>query len=165
MNTSSIIRTATPEDAAAVAAIYNASIDAGDATMQRAPLTAGDVCGWLDGFSDREVLLVLTDGATVLGWGVVKRYSDREGYRLTCETSVYLRRDRTGHGLGSQMQDALLGRCRAFGYHHVVAKIHADNAPSLALHKKFGFELVGVQREVGYIDGRWVDVAIMQRLL
>jgi phosphinothricin acetyltransferase len=55
--------------------------------------------------------------------------------------------------------------CRRFGYHHIVAKILADNQTSINLHEKFGFALVGVQREVGRLAGRWRDVAIYQLIL
>lgn len=162
------IRTYRPGDAATVAAIYNESIAAGDSTMDETPRTEADVLGWMAAFGERETILVLEDaGGDILGWGIVKRYSDRTGYRFTCETSVYLRRALAGQrrGYGSRLQAALMERCRAFGYHHVVARIWADNEISLALHRKFGFTLVGVQHEVGYTGGTWRDVAILQCIL
>ena len=117
------------------------------------------------GFHSRECLLVLEDHELVQGWGVVKRYSDRPGYKVACETSIYFDLASTGRGYGSRLQKALIDKVRAFGYHHIVTKIWASNAGSLRFHEAFGFELVGVQKEIGFLDGQWLDVAILQCLL
>jgi len=159
------VRPATLADAGAIAEIYNESIRAGDATMDDVCKTAADIGSYIDGFGDREAYLVLEEDETIVGWGVIKRYSDRLGYRFACETSVYLRRHRTGNGYGTRLQQALLAQCRAFGYHHVVVKIFASNAGSINFHRRLGFEMVGIQREIGFKAGRWQDVAIMQCVL
>ena len=123
----------------------------------------------IEGFHRRETILLLVTelegGEHVLGWGVIKRYSDRRGYRFCCETSVYLRREMIGRGHGSRIKQALIERCKAYGYHHLVAKIFADNAVSLHYNQKFGYELVGIQKEIGYKNGHWQDVAILQLVL
>lgn len=116
-------------------------------------------------FNSRECLLVLSDGNRVQGWGVVKRYSDRPGYSVACETSIYFDQGATGQGLGSKLQKALIDMVRAFSYHHIVVKIWAGNEGSLRFHEGFGFELVGIQKQVGFLDGKWIDVAILQCLL
>lgn len=159
------LRDAVFGDASAIAAIYNESIAARDSTMQLEPVGAETVERWVRDVGEREAVLVLAEGGAVVGYGVVKRYSDRGGYRYAAETSVYLRRARTGEGLGSQLQAALIDRCRTYNYHHLVAKLWAENERSRALHRKFGYELVGVQREIGYVEGEWRDVALMQKRL
>lgn len=159
------IRSATSADAAVIASILNASIRAQDSLMIETPVTAEDIAAEMTGFSAREGYLVLDVEGVVVGWGVLKRYSRRSGYRFAGETSVYLRRDRRGRGHGTRLQRALLDLAREHGYHHLVAKIWASNAASIAMHEKLGFEVVGIQREIGYVDGRWRDVAIMQCLL
>jgi len=165
MNAAPRIRPAGATDADAIAAIYNASIAAMDSTMDTVLKTGADIQALMQHFTPRETFLVLEHEALIQGWGIIKQYSDRPGYRPACETSVYLRRSARGRGYGSKIQVALLDQCRTFGYHHVVAKIWADNQVSLALHKKFGFTLVGVQREIGYLGGRWRDIAILQCIL
>lgn len=160
-----VVRRAEAADAEAVAGIYTQSILARDSTMDTEPVDADTVRAWLDRLSSRETLLVVEVDGSIRGWGIVRRYSERPGYALTCETSVYLDRAWVGRGLGSRVQAVLMDHCRASGFHHVVAKIWADNAHSAALHRKFGFNLVGVQREAGRVDDRWRDVAIYQCLL
>lgn len=159
-----IPRLARRGDAAAIAEIYNESIRARDATMEMTEKTAADIDAMIVGLNERERLLVIENGDGVQGWGILKKYSDREGYRFACETSVYLRRSVAGKrtGMGTALQAALMDLARELGYHHIVVKIWATNEISIRMHEKFGFEMVGIQREIGFSDGRWQDVAIMQ---
>ena len=160
-----VIRDATPADAAAIAAIYTESVERGDATMDETPWTAAHVTGLMSTHSEREGFLVLEHGEELLGWGVYKRYSPRTGYRFAGETATYLRRDQTGAGHGSRIKRALIERCRASGYHHLVARVFADNTASVAYNQRLGYTIVGTQRQIGFRSGRWVDVTILQLLL
>lgn len=158
------VRPAADDDCEAMASIYRESLEAKDCCMET-ETSAGAFRQMLAGFHQREMLLVLEDGGEVRGWAVVKRYSERPGYRVACETSIYFRRHQTGRGYGSRLQEALLEQCRRFGYHHIVAKIWASNQASIRFHQRFGYQVVGVQKEVGYLGGRWRDVAILQCVL
>ena len=159
------IRAACPADAADIAAIYNQSVQQGDATMDDASWTAAGVLAMMAAHSDREGFIVLEQDGAVLGWGRYTGYSARAGYRFAGETATYLRREHTGRGYGTRLKAALIGRCRAAGYHHLVAKVFADNTASIAYNLRLGYEIVGTQHEIGFRDGRWVDVTILQLLL
>lgn len=156
-----VVRDAVLEDAGSIAFIHRQSVEAADCTMAAA-LTAQEVIEQLQAPKEREAWLVLLDSQAVVGWGVVKAYSPRPGYRPACETSIFLERSLLGQGHGRALQQALLDRSQGLGYHHVVAKIWAANQGSLRFHQSFGFELVGIQREIGYVAGKWRDVALMQ---
>ncbi len=160
-----LIRDATPADAAAIAEIYNESIRAGEATMIDTPLREEDIARQMAAFTDREGYLVLVHEGEVVGWGLIKRYSDRGGYRYAGETSIFVRRACHRRGYGARLQAALLDRCRALGYHHLVVRIWAANEGSITFHRAFGYEMVGIQKEIGHMRGRWQDVAVMQCLL
>lgn len=159
------IRDAVRDDAPDIAAIYNESIVARDSTMQLDRVDPDTVASWIDGLGSREALLVLEEDAEGMGYGLLERYSDRRGYRCAATTSVYVRRARTGEGRGTALQGSLIERGRAHAYHHLVARLWAANERSRALHRKFDYELVGVQKEIGRVGGTWRDVAIMQKLL
>lgn len=120
---------------------------------------------FLENLGERQVLIVAESDSEIQGYALIKSYSDRPGYRVSCETSIYLHRELTGRGIGSALQTSLIERCRELQYHHVVTKIWASNSGSIRFHQKFGFELVGIQREVGHLKGRWLDVAILQLIL
>ena len=158
-------RDATVSDAAVISGIYNESIRAGGATMDDGTKSESQVRKQIEGFGERELFVLLERAEHVVGWGVIKRYSDRPGYRFCCETAVYLRRDELRRGYGSRIKKELIVRCRELGYHHLVAKIFADNTASIEYNRRFGYEMVGIQREIGWKDGSWQDMAIMQLIL
>jgi phosphinothricin acetyltransferase len=155
----------TAKDAAAVAEIYNESIRAGNATMDDEHKSPADILTWVQDFNDREAILVLKTSDETLAWGIIKRYSERGGYRFACETAVYVKHLHIGKGFGSQIKTVLIDRCKQYGYHHLVAKIFADNEASIEYNKKFGYEVVGRQTEIGLKNGKWQDVVIMQLVL
>ena len=159
------IREYVPQDAQAIADIYNEAVFKGGITMDCEPYSPGKIQSIVDRFNHRETILVGEIESHTVGWGIVKRYSDRIGYRPCCETSIYLRFSETQKGYGQTLQSALLKQVKAFDYHHVVAKILAANQGSIKFHEKFGFAMVGIQKEIGFYQGQWHDVAIMQLLL
>ncbi|MDA1029600.1 MAG: GNAT family N-acetyltransferase [Bacteroidetes bacterium] len=160
------IRPATLSHADSVARIYTDAILARDSTMLLEPVSALEIETKLNQLSDRETILVAVDlKETVLGWGTVKFYSDRPGYRLTCETSIFVDGSYRGQGVGTDLQIALLDFARKTGFHHVLVRIWAQNHSSISLHSKLGFTLVGIQKEIGHVDSKWIDVAVMQCLL
>ncbi len=160
-----VIRDCHVADVSSVIEIYNYWIRQGGATMDTRERTVGWMLGWLQNRGSRESILVQEDGAGIQGWGIIKSYSDRPGYRVCCETAVYLRPDQLGKGLGPRLKRALIERCRSYGYHHLVAKIWADNARSIEYNLQLGYSVVGIQKEIGHVAGRWRDVCIMQLIL
>jgi phosphinothricin acetyltransferase len=159
------IRRATPDDADMIAQIYNETISARINTMDLTPKTADDIRKQMDSFEELEEILVLKRLGAVIGWGIIKKYSPRIGYRFAAETSVFLRKTEIRKGYGTHLKSAVIDRCRELGYHHLVAKIWATNTASIEYNTRLGYEMVGIQKEIGYVDGEWRDVAIMQLLL
>ncbi len=159
------LRDATPTDAAVVAAIYNAAAPEGDPVLGEQPKREADVRRLIDGLGEREALVLLERDDDVLGWGLVKRYSPRPGYRFCCEILVFVRPDQQRRGYGRHLQQALAERGKAFRYHHLLGRVWGTNAAGLAFHKAFGYEVVGIQRAIGYLGGRWEDVVVLQRVL
>jgi L-amino acid N-acyltransferase len=159
------IRDAQPSDAPAIAAIYNQTVAAHDATMDTEPKSDAQIARQIAELGAREAMLVQTRDSRVLGFGRVMAYSSREGYRATCETAVYLDRGLRRQGLGTLLKRAVIERAARLGYHHLVAKVLSSNAASIAYNLALGYEIVGTQREAGRLDGRWVDVTIMQLVL
>ena len=159
------IRDAEPQDAAAIATIYNQAINRGNATMDTREKSTEEMAFKIRNLKKREILLVLERAQIILGWGLIKGYSARAGYRTTCETSVYIRHGHFRKGFGTRLKRAMIHRCRKLGYHHLVSKILAQNEASVACNQRIGFEIVGRQNEVGFKKGQWHDVIIMQLVL
>lgn len=165
LSTGGTLRAATTADYAAIAAIYNIHIAAGQSTMEERTYNADAIANWVAAMGSREGLFVYEEGLKTLGWGIIKRYSPREGYRFAAETAVYLHPDALRRGIGTAIKLQLMSLCRAWQYHHLVAKIFASNKASIDYNLKLGYELVGIQKEIGFKNGQWQNVAILQYIL
>jgi len=86
-------------------------------------------------------------------------------YDHVADLSVYVDRAWRGHGVGRALLGALIERARTIGYHKLVLAAFPDNMAGMALYTRLGFTRVGVYHEQGLLDGRWVDVVVMERLL
>lgn len=160
------VRQAVHSDAEAIAGIFTESILARDSTMILDPVSPAQMEKKLGTLGSRESILVISlRGESIAGWGIVKMYSDRPGYRLTCETSLFISVSARGKGLGYRLQSSLMEEARRLGFHHIIVRIWAANETSISLHRKHGFSMVGIQNEIGHVDSQWIDVAVMQCLL
>ena len=160
------IRLATRRDAAPIASIYSKAILARNATMVLDPVSASEMEGKFSSLGPKESILVISESNDIIcGWGIVKMYSDRPGYRLTCETSLFIDAAYRRRGLGKRLQLALMSQAQQSGFHHIIVRIWAANQGSIDLHKQVGFTMVGIQNEIGHVDHKWIDVAVMQCLL
>ncbi len=158
------VRLATPTDAAAIVRIYNLHVDLGGSTFDAAHWSEQQVRGLLVS-SVPEAWLVAERDGSLAGWASARWYSLRHGYRWTMETAIYLEPSSIGKGIADSLQLRLEQHCCDHHIHHLVAKIIADNQRSLAFHYRHGYELVGIQKEIGHMEGSWKDVAILQKLL
>jgi phosphinothricin acetyltransferase len=159
-------RLAGPSDAEPIRAIYNAEVVGSTVTSDMVPRTRQDQLAWLARHRGAHPAIVAVEGpGAVIGFGSLSPYRPRPAYSTTVEDSVYVDRTRRGAGVGRLLLDELVRLSGVHGFHAVMARIVDGHEASIRLHLACGFELVGVEREVGRKFGRWLDVALMQRLL
>jgi phosphinothricin acetyltransferase len=152
-------------DAEAIRDIYNREVLESTVTFDLVPRTAAEQQAWIDAHSGGHPALVALAAGEVIGFASVSPYRSRPAYATTVEDSVYVRRDRQGQGVGAALLGALVARTRDHGFHSIIARIVGGHASSIALHRRCGFEEVGVERQVGRKFGQWLDVVLMQTLL
>ena len=159
------VRLATRDDAADIMAIYNTEVETQVSTFDLVTRTLGEQRQWLAQRSGAFSAVVAVVGDHVVGFASLSPYKERAAYRTTVEDSVYVSREHPRLGIGRTLMDHVIGIARDSGFHSIIARIEASGTASRALHEACGFELVGVEREVGRKFNRWLDVAIMQLLL
>ena len=160
-----VIRDATGEDLAAMAAIYDEQVATSVATFDTEPRGAAYLGEKLATAGGGDIVLVAREGDAVQGYAFSGPFRPRPAYAGTKEVSVYLAGSARGRGLGRALYAELLGRLDARAdVHTQVAVIALPNDASVALHRAMGFEEVGVLREVGHKFGRYVDTAWYQRM-
>ncbi len=159
------IREAVRDDAAAIAHIYNQGIEDRVATLETEPRTPDERARWLVSRAPRHPVLVALDGGEVVGWASLNPFNPRSAYDHVADVSVYVARERRGAGVGRALLAALDEQARRLGYHKLVLAAFPWNASGMALYRRHGFHEVGVYHEQGILDGRWVDVVVMEKIL
>ncbi|WP_447730116.1 arsinothricin resistance N-acetyltransferase ArsN1 family B [Pseudoxanthomonas suwonensis] len=160
------IRSATPEDAAAIAAIYNPYVAGTCITFETEPVAAAEMATRISETLDGGLpWLVAEEAGTILGYAHASRWKGRCAYRYSVETTVYLDQARTGRGIGKALYSPLLDGLRKAGLHAAIGGIALPNEASVALHERLGFQNVARFREVGFKQDRWVDVGYWQLML
>ena len=160
------VRLATLDDAEAIRAIYNLEVTGSTVTFDLVPRSLEDQQDWLRAHAGAHPAVVVeADDGTVAGFGSLSSYRSRPAYSTTVEDSVYVHADHRGTGVGKLLLAELVRLAGVHGFHAVMARIVGGHQASIALHEGCGFQLVGIEREVGRKFGKWLDVALMQRLV
>jgi phosphinothricin acetyltransferase len=178
------LRPAGAEDAAAIARIYNQGIEDRVATLETELRTPEERRQWLAGHGPRHPVIVVEaieaagasspqaaipgeaeTPAVIVGWGSLNVFNARPAYRFVADFSVYVDRAWRGQGVGRVLLERLLELGREQGFHKLVLSAFPTNVEGMALYSKLGFRTVGIYREQGQVDGRWVDTIVMERLL
>ena len=155
-------RSAVPEDAAAIARIYNGSIEERVATFETRPRTAEEILSW---FGGRHPVVVVEEGGEILAFAATSEYRLRGCYAGVAEFSVYADRGARGRGAGGMAMGALILAAERAGFWKLVSRVFVENAPSRRLLRSAGFREVGVYEKHARLDGAWRDVVIVERLL
>lgn len=129
------------------------------------PLTAMD--GWFDAKErgNYPVIGVVDDASRLTGFASYGPFRAWPAYKYSVEHSLYVECGHRGRGLGRLLLGAIIDRARAQDYHTLIGGIDAENAASIALHRRFGFELCGHVRHAGFKFQRWLDLQFYQLIL
>jgi len=156
---------ATLNDAAAIAEIYNQGIEDRVATYETRQRSAEDQHTWLQSIAGRYPAVVAQIDDEIIGWAGAGPYRDRECYRGIGEFSMYVRRDWRRRGVGDLLLDGLVIEAQRLGLWKLLSRIFTFNEASRTLCRNHGFREVGVYEKHAQLDGRWLDVLIVERLI
>ncbi|MEP6775195.1 MAG: arsinothricin resistance N-acetyltransferase ArsN1 family A [Chloroflexota bacterium] len=155
-------RLASAEDAAAIACVYNQGIEDRIATFETRPRTASDIETWFDGIHPT---VVVESNGEILAFASTSTYRPRDCYAGVAEYSVYVAREHRGKGAGRIALNALIEAADTAGFWKLVSRIFPENKASIYLALSLGFRDVGVYKKHGKLDGVWMDVVIVERLI
>ncbi|HWC47301.1 MAG TPA: GNAT family N-acetyltransferase [Solirubrobacterales bacterium] len=157
------IRDADPNrDAAACAAIYAPHVEDGPVSFEERAPDADEMAARIERYSAGHAWLVAEREGEVLGYAYATAFNERPAYRWSTSVSVYVGDSARGEGVGRALYEALFDRLRERGFRMACAGITLPNEASCGLHESLGFELVGVNREIGWKQGAWRDVGWYQ---
>ena len=158
------IRTANLEDAAAIAAIYNFYVESSHSTFETEMVNEMEMRRRISEILENYPFLVGEENGEIIGYAYASRYKARAGYRHSVEVSVYIKNGINGKGIGTILYENLFAELKTKPIHAIVAGISLPNDASIRLHEKFGFEKVAHFREIGFKQGRWIDVGYWEKI-
>jgi L-amino acid N-acyltransferase YncA/DNA-binding transcriptional ArsR family regulator len=155
------IRPMRESDAGSVLAVYQAGLDAGNASFEtKAPSWEAFDAAKLPGHRH---VAAATDTGEVLGWAAASAVSGRCAYAGVVEHSVYVADSVRRKGVGAALLQALIDSTEAAGIWTIQSGIFPENITSIRLHQRKGFRVVGTRERIGQHHGRWRDVVLVER--
>lgn len=147
--------------------IFNDAIVNSTALYDYKPRTVEMMASWFEAKrkGDYPVVGVISDNGTLMGFGSYGPFRAWPAYKYTVEHSIYVEAKCRGRGLGKILLEQIITHARRQDYHVLVGGIDSQNAVSIRLHQKFGFEHAGTIRQVGFKFGRWLDLDFYQLTL
>jgi phosphinothricin acetyltransferase len=160
-----LIRTVTPDDAAAIAEIYAPYVESLSVSFEERAPSPKEIARRIESVTANFPWLVATSDGEVVGYVYASRFRERWAYRFAVETAIYIASHRQREGIGRQLYMALIRTLSAQGYTQALATIALPNEGSIDMHEAVGFRRAGVWRGVGFKHGEWRDVGLWQRSL
>ncbi|MBA2873171.1 phosphinothricin acetyltransferase [Anoxybacillus calidus] len=159
-----IVRQAREDDLLEILDIYNQGIEDRIATLEQDLKSIDYIKNWYRHRPDRYTVLVIGD-EKIRGWASLNPYSHRCAYDGVADISIYIERSWRGKGLGSVLLSALEEKAKENGFYKLVLFTFPFNQIGQNLYRKMGFREVGIFKNQGILDGKFVDVMAMEKLL
>ncbi|OME30644.1 GNAT family N-acetyltransferase [Paenibacillus odorifer] len=159
------IRQATSEDTQSILRIYNQGIEDRIATLETETKDSSYMEGWFQDHQGRFSVLVAEREGKVMGWASLNPYSHRCAYRGVADLSVYIDRSFRGQGVGSSLLKSLEQVAKENEFYKIVLFTFPFNQEGQGLYQKMGYRQVGVFEKQGVMNGEFIDVMIMEKLL
>ena len=154
-----MIRRMTEGDLPAVLAIYEEGLATGAATFETSVPTIQE---W-DEKHHPHLRYVYEKAGKVLGWITLSQVSAREVYKGVGEISVYIAAEVRGKGIGYALMERFIGESEKEGYWMLQSSVFKLNGPSIRLHERTGFRLVGIREKIAKRSGAWQDTLLFER--
>lgn len=106
-------------------------------------------------------IFVIENENKILGFGTYDTFRTKIGYRFTVEHSVYVKDGFSGKGIGALLLQKLIETAKEENYHIMIGVIDASNENSIRFHERFGFQSMGILKEVAFKFDRWLDANLM----
>ena len=159
------VRLAAQADLASINEIYNYYVLNSTCTYQEEPSTQAEREVWFIAHGPQHPVTVAEIDGEIVGWASLSPFHPRSAYRRTVENSIYVRHDRQRQGIGAALLTDCIERARSLGHHTIIAGIDLEQAASVSIHQRAGFEQVAHLKQVGFKLGRWLDVVYLQKML
>lgn len=160
-----LIRRATEADISSILQIYNQGIEDRIATLESELKDVVYMQEWFEKHQGRFSVLVAEDNGIVVGWASINPYSNRCAYDGVGDLSIYIHRDHRGKGIGGQLLREIETVGKENKFYKIVLFTFPFNHLGQSLYRKAGYREVGVFQNQGLLEGNFIDVMAMEKLL
>ena len=172
MTTDYSIRTATPDDAKELVAIYDYYVKETAITFEYETPSIEEFRGRIEKVLKKYPYIVIEKGKEILGYAYASTFKDRDAYQWSVELSIYLRKDVRRAGLGRMLYEELEKRLKAQGILNLYACIGYPDVEdehltrdSVKFHEKLGYSMIGKFNKCGYKFNTWYSMVWMEKLI
>ena len=166
------IRTATPDDAKELVAIYDYYVKETAITFEYETPSVEEFTGRIEKVLEKYPYIVIEKGKEILGYAYASTFKDRDAYQWSVELSIYIQKDVRRAGLGRMLYDELERRLKAQGILNLYACIgYPDEEDehltldSVKFHEKLGYSMIGKFNKCGYKFGTWYSMVWIEKLI
>lgn len=160
-----MIRKATIADANQICDIYNYYVLNTTVSFEESAVTAAEMAERITAVITTLPWIVYEKNGIIIGYAYASKWRARSAYRFSVESSVYMRHDQKGKGIGTILYRSLIDQLKIQGVHTVIGGVAESNPASSKLHEKFGFEKVATFKEVGFKNDQWLETSYWQLIL
>lgn len=160
-----LIRRAAESDIESIQLIYNEGIEDRIATLETESKDSTFMKEWFDRHNDRYQVIVAEENGLVVGWASLNPYNNRDAYSGVADLSLYISRSSRGKGIGGILLAEIQLIAIEQKFHKLVLFTFPFNQLGQGLYRNKGFREVGVFKNQGILDGRYVDVMAMEKIL
>lgn len=166
------VRSAEIDDAEEILEIYRPYVEKTAITFEYTPPSVEEMVKRIVERKGKYPFIVLEDDDRILGYAYLSPFKEREAYNWSAETSIYLRLDLRGKGLGTMLLDALEKEAEKMNLLSLDACIAVPRGKteyltdeSMKFHEKRGYKTLAHFPNSGYKFGEWFDMIWMEKEL
>lgn len=166
------IRVARPEDAEKLLDIYSYYVLNTAITFEIAVPSLEEFRGRIENILKKYPYFVAEIDGVPVGYAYAGAFVGRAAYCYSVETSVYVRKDLRGQGIGKLLYNALEDALKEMNITNMIARVSCPEEDdeyltrnSINFHKAMGFRYMGELHKCGYKFGRWYNSACMEKII
>ena len=166
------IRTATPSDALALLRIYAPYVEDTAVTFDCEVPSLEEFRTRIEATLASYPYIVAEDLGAIVGYAYASPFKERAAYDRAVETSIYVKKDYQGQGVGRALYEELEHRLKAIGILNLNACIAWTDAPNAYLthqspefHHHMGYTRCAHFHQCGYKFGQWFDIIWMEKMI
>lgn len=112
---------------------------------------------------DDQCRLVVTLNSQVIAYSALRKVSSRPQFSGVAEMRIYVSAAYRGIGVGTRLLQQTIRISESLGYWTLQVSIFTENKVAIQIHKKVGFQEIGICKKIAKRENDWHDVLFLER--